>query len=333
MKPTAFCPAIGLNKATLRTICGMVLASALVLTPATVFGQRGAAGAHAGGARAGGGARAPQATGARPSTPIASRPATPIITRGPIVTRPAGVLPVSPFRGSVAPFHTPVTSGVLFTPRPPRLPIRPIVPLLGTAGVFGLAHNPFLFPGCNPFLGFVYGCGILAPYFGYGAYPLGVYPPGMYPTAYPGPSYPPDPVYSPSDTSASAEPNASLQYTPLLNEYPPASTLPPEGLSASSGATGQQRNEILIYLKDGSVFAVLNYTVSDGELRYVTAYGEKNDVAVDLLDLQKTIEANAQRGVAFTLTPSATLATPGAAKPTPLGPAPAPEGPITPAKQ
>lgn len=202
-----------------------------------------------------------------------------------------------------------------------------MVPLLGTAGVFGLAYNPFLFPGCNPFLGFAYGCGILNPYFGYGGYNPGVYAP-----IYPGPAYPPDPVYSPPDTSASPPPTASLQYTPLMNPYPLAESLPAEDLGAGS-ITAQSRNETLLYLKDGSVFAVATYTVSDGELHYATAYGEKNDVAVDLLDLQKTIEANAERGVAFTLTPSATPATPGAAKPTPLGPAPAPEGPITPGKQ
>jgi hypothetical protein len=237
---------------------------------------------------------------------------------------------VTPFRGPGAPFRNPVTSGFLIRPRPPQLPIRPfrpIVPSLGTAGFFGFAYNPFLFPACNPFLGFAFGCGILSPYYGYGGSPGGVYGP-----AYPAPAYPPDPVYSPPDTSASTAPTASLQYTPLLNPYPLAGNLPLEDLSASS-ATPQSRNETLLYLKDGTVFAVSSYTVSDGQLHYLTAYGEKNYFSLELLDLQKTIETNAERGVAFTLTPSPTPATPGAAKPTPLGPAPAPEGPITPAKQ
>jgi hypothetical protein len=118
-----------------------------------------------------------------------------------------------------------------------------------------------------------------------------------------------------------------------LNRYPVAESPLPEDLSGSTSLTAQSRNETLLYLKDGTVFAVATYTVSDGQLHYLTAYGEKNDVLVDLIDLQKTIEANAQRGVAFTLTPSANPATPGVAKPTPLGPAPAPEGPITPGKQ
>jgi hypothetical protein len=305
-----------------------MLASALALAPASIFAQRGAA-AHAGGARVGGGVtRAPQAPVARPPATGVNRPAAaPIITRPP-VTRPMGINPVVPFRGPVAPFRNPVTSPLLFPTRP-RIPIRPIVPSLGTAGVFGRAYNPFLFPGCNPFLGFAYGCGILAPYFGYGGYnPFGGYGP-----VYPGPAYPPDPVYTPPDTSASTPPTASLEYSPVLNQYPLTGSLPAEDLTSAGSVAAQLRNETLLYLKNGSVFAVATYTVSDGELHYATAYGERNDLAVDLIDLQKTIEANAERGVAFTLTPSATPSTPGSAKPTPLGPAPAPEGPITPAKQ
>jgi hypothetical protein len=199
-----------------------------------------------------------------------------------------------------------------------------MVPRLGTAGFFGFAYNPFLFPGCNPLFGFGFGCGILAPYYGYGGYnPAGVYGPG-----YPAPAYPPDPVYTPPDNSASQAPNASFQYTPLLNQYPLAS----EDLTPAGSVTAPLRNDTLLYLKDGTVFAVASYTVSDGELHYLTSYGERNYFSVEMLDLQKTIEANAQRGVAFTLTPAAAPATPGAA-PAPLGPAPAPEGPITPGKQ
>jgi hypothetical protein len=198
-----------------------------------------------------------------------------------------------------------------------------MVPLLGTVGVFGLAYNPFLFPGCNPFLGVAYRCGILAPYFGSAGYNPAIYGP-----AYPVQAYPPDPVYSPPDTSASPAPAASLQYQYPLSGGPLA-----EDLTGSSGVTAQPRNETLLYLKDGTVFAVASYTVSEGQLHYATAYGEKSDVLVDLIDVQTTIEANAERGVAFTLTPSPASSMPGPAKPTPLGPAPAPEGPITPGKQ
>jgi hypothetical protein len=72
----------------------------------------------------------------------------------------------------------------------------------------------------------------------------------------------------------------------------------------------------LLYLKDGSVFAISGYTVSDGKLHYKTGYGDQNDIDLNLLDLQKTIDENAQRGVTFTLTPP----NPGPAAPGPIAP-------------
>jgi len=213
-----------------------------------------------------------------------------------------------------------------FPSRPPlRLPVRPLNPFRATGNFFALGFNPFFFPSCNPFWGFGFGCGLLSPYYGYGV--------GYFPPAYPsGPAYPSEPDY-PSDSGYSPPaPSGTLQYTPLLNQYPSVATLPSEDLSSPRSANPQARNETLLYLQDGSVFAVASYTVSDGRLHYVTAYGERNDVAVDLLDLQKTITANAARGVAFTLTPAPNTG-PGASAPSPLGPAPAPAGPITPSKQ
>jgi hypothetical protein len=114
-----------------------------------------------------------------------------------------------------------------------------------------------------------------------------------------------------------------------LNQYP-LENLPAGALGAAT-ATPQLRNEFLLYLRDGSVFAVASYTVSAGRLDYVTAYGDKGNVDVGELDLHKTIEANAARGVAFTLTPPTPA--PAASSPSPLGPAPAPPGPIIPPKR
>jgi hypothetical protein len=322
LKPTAFHSAGVFDIIGIRTICGILLVCALALIPANTFAQRGAAGAHAGGSRSGGGVRAPQAPVFRAPAPVTSHPTapSPAITR-PIVTRPVGVglNPVTAFRRPIMPVRPPITTaGIVFPTRPPlRSPITPVGTVVGLPGLFGLGYSPFFFWGCNPFWGFAYGCGIGAtPGFGYGGYT----PPTAYPSE---PTYPSDPVYSPS------EPSATLQYTPPTNQYPLLESLPAENLSAGVGA--RVRNEILIYLKDGSVFAVASYTVSDGQLHYLTDYGDKNDLSVDLLDLQRTVEMNAQRGVAFTLTPAADSAH-GASAPAPLGPAPAPPGPITPAK-
>jgi hypothetical protein len=203
----------------------------------------------------------------------------------------------------------------------------PITPVLGTAGFIGFRSNPFFnptlfFPACSPFLGLSFGCSGLVPFYGINYGPVISYPPALaYPTD---PSYPSDPVYNPPT------PSATLQYTPPVNPYPSFASVPAEDLTAGSAAGRPLRGETLLYLIDGSVFAVSSYTVSDGRLHYVTYYGENNEVAVERLDLKKTIEGNAARGVVFTLTPPAARSASG---PSPLGPAPAPEGPITPAKQ
>ena len=317
-------------------ISEILVVFALALTPTAVLAQRGgAAGRAAGGARGGAVAvpRAPAVrvppAASRPTTasPIITRPtASPFITR-PIIGRPVGGVPIPGLRTPVSPFRTPLTgSGILFSSRPPRRPlIGPVGPFLGTNSLFGLRYTPFLFAGCNPLWGLANGCGgLLAPYYGYG---VGYFPPAYpsspgYPSA--APDYPSGPVYTPPDSSA------TLQYTPSMGQYPSLASLPPQDLSASTDLSTRVTIEVLLYFKDGSVFSVASYTVSDGRLHYVTGYGHKNDVAVDQLDLEKTIQANAARGVAFTLTPASPSA---ASPPSPLGPVPAPPGPITPPKQ
>jgi hypothetical protein len=324
VKSTAFCLAIGL-----KIITGFALFAALAVLPVRTFAQRGAAAGRAGGARPGV-ARAPVV---RAPAPAVNRPVSvpPVVTR-PGVARPVGVapittmhMPVTPLRMPVTPLRMPLTSGIRFPSRPPlRFPITPV---LGTAGFFGLRSNPFFntglfFPACSPFMGFSLGCSALAPFYGISYGPVISYPPVVYPSD---PAYPPDPVYNPP------APSATLQYAPPTSQYPSFATVPAEDLTSGNTSGLRLRGETLLYLQDGSVFAVSSYTVSDGTLHYVTSYGERNDVAVDRLDLKKTIEANAARGVAFTLTPPAASGG-GVSGPSPLGPAPAPEGPIIPAK-
>jgi hypothetical protein len=307
--------------------------------PGNVFAQRTGAGAHAGTARPGV-VRAPQAPVARVPQPVFRAPG-PVGNRPnatnpvalPIVIRPAGIIPMTSLHPPGSLLRTPLTgSGIFYPSRPPsRFPITP-VPVPGTVGVFGtfglrgFGYNPFWFPGCAAFPGIGYSCGMQPPFYGLGvSYGYGV---GYVPPVYPSPPlYPsePEPGYSPSDSSA------ALQYTPILKEYPALESLPPQDLGAPRSASARLQNEVLLYLRDGSVFAVASYTVSEGLVHYVTAYGAKGDVEVDLLDLHETIEANAARGVTFTLTPPSPV--PAESSPSPLGPAPAPPGPITPPKQ
>jgi len=76
---------------------------------------------------------------------------------------------------------------------------------------------------------------------------------------------------------------------------------PPEGSSPEE----IQAEKILfvLYMKDGSVYAVTNYWIADGKLHYLTSYGGENTIEMSDLDLQKTVDVNSKRGVDFTLKP------------------------------
>jgi hypothetical protein len=58
-----------------------------------------------------------------------------------------------------------------------------------------------------------------------------------------------------------------------------------------------------LYLKDGSSFAVSDYWLADGKLHYLTSYGGDNAVDESQVDLQRTVNENASRGVDFSLKP------------------------------
>jgi len=59
-------------------------------------------------------------------------------------------------------------------------------------------------------------------------------------------------------------------------------------------------------MKNGAVYAVTNYWIADGKLHYLTSYGGENAIDLNDLDLQKTVDVNASRGVEFTLKPAPT---------------------------
>jgi len=57
----------------------------------------------------------------------------------------------------------------------------------------------------------------------------------------------------------------------------------------------------LLELKDGSMYGLTAYWVDGGELHYVTTYGGANAIALERIDLEKTVELNASHGHAFVL--------------------------------
>ena len=97
----------------------------------------------------------------------------------------------------------------------------------------------------------------------------------------------------PSSYTISANPSAKAPDTAASNEL---SDLPPVNAD-------QQPTYVLLFLKDGSNFAVSDYWLSGGKLHYVTSYGGENAIDEAQLDLQRTVNENAPRGVTFSLRP------------------------------
>jgi hypothetical protein len=200
---------------------------------------------------------------------------------------------------------TNTTKGIASTPRaaiagPPHVPILPRRPVgyfpyypfypypgfgfgFGFGGGFGFGA----FGPCDPFWG-CYGYG-----YGYGGGGIGY---GYYGGSFSSDNgYGADLSYSGSqDASPSQEPNPSL--------YAQAPETSQEQQTATAGPTGKHVAAVL-YLKDGSSYAVTDYWLADGKVHYITSYGGENAVDQNDLDLQRTVNENAAQGLTFTLRP------------------------------
>jgi hypothetical protein len=93
---------------------------------------------------------------------------------------------------------------------------------------------------------------------------------------------------------------------------------------------------VVLFLKDGTVYAITDYWIADNKLHYVTNYGGENSIPLDQLDMQRTVDVNAKRGINITLrpTPQSQQAAPepDAAPPAPEAqPAPPPQPSAPPA--
>ncbi len=132
-------------------------------------------------------------------------------------------------------------------------------------------------PSCDPLWDF--GCDAYGyPGYGYD----GPYAPGFYLDSYSG------------DDSAEAAPNASQDY----GVYSDQNTAPDNSSDASANGT------TVLYLNDGTSFAVTDYWVADYQLHYVTDGARENVIDLDQIDVQRTVDENAARGVNFTLRPA-----------------------------
>jgi hypothetical protein len=60
----------------------------------------------------------------------------------------------------------------------------------------------------------------------------------------------------------------------------------------------------LIYLKDGTTFAASDYWLQAGQLHYMVNHDGETTLSMDEVDLQRTVDENARRGVRFSLKPN-----------------------------
>jgi hypothetical protein len=86
--------------------------------------------------------------------------------------------------------------------------------------------------------------------------------------------------------------------TSTANEAADLSSTP-----AASSTDGAEPNHAitLLQLKNGWMYGLTDYWVEGDNLHYVTNYGGKNSVPLDLIDFAATIRLNSERGVEFSL--------------------------------
>jgi hypothetical protein len=101
----------------------------------------------------------------------------------------------------------------------------------------------------------------------------------------------------------------------LFNDQMPSNAT---GLSESRGGTqnpatnnaapvNKAKSEqpvTLLQLRDGSMYGLVAYWVENGQLHYTTTYGGQNSLELDRIDLEKTVQLNAERGIQFVLHPN-----------------------------
>jgi hypothetical protein len=116
-------------------------------------------------------------------------------------------------------------------------------------------------------------------------------------------------VYGADSSDPAAQADTQQEYGPYAWRNPP--TVARNGRSASvesQPASGFSRaapkRGTLIYLRDGTNYEASDYWLAGDHLHYVTSYGADDSVPINQVNLQRTVDANAARGVPFTLRPA-----------------------------
>jgi hypothetical protein len=218
-------------------------------------------------------------------------------TRGSHAGRGSAEMP--PFAGAAM-----VHGHIVQLPGPGGRGVRPITPhrpltVFGfprRQGFFGFVDLGF----CSPFEGFFTG-------YGFGA-DWGCVPGDFFFDPFFGSGYSPD--FSGTPTSdeemqaafANSDPEGADDYHPdviVEDESPtPADKVPHHRRSPREPDT-------ILLLKDGAMYGLRDYWVTDDRLFYVTNYGGQNSVPLAQIDLAKTRQLNAERGDKFAVSSTA----------------------------
>ncbi len=89
---------------------------------------------------------------------------------------------------------------------------------------------------------------------------------------------------------------------------------PPQSATEDDRNVPQEPLTVL-WMKNDTSYAVTSYWLADGKLHYVTSYGGEDAMGMDELDLQRTVDANANQGVGFVLQPRPKDTLPGQPQP------------------
>jgi hypothetical protein len=134
------------------------------------------------------------------------------------------------------------------------------------------------------------------------------------------------PLYAPSAYATAQAPGSDEEVIGYAPAPPPEA---PEGMAEEAAPL------TLIFLSDGTNFAVTDYWLEGRKLHYITSYGGENSVAFEKFDLQKTVDENYKLGILFSLRPAPApdSAEPPASAPpaAPAPPAVSPQPPAPPA--
>jgi hypothetical protein len=111
------------------------------------------------------------------------------------------------------------------------------------------------------------------------------------------------PDYVPDDSTAEGRPAQASNATGL-SESRGDTQNPATNNAAPVNKAKSEQPVTLLQLRDGSMYGLVAYWVEDGRLHYTTTYGGQNSLELDRIDLEKTVQLNAEHGIQFVLYPN-----------------------------